>query len=167
MIIHGVVKITINPMNALILERRSVTKRPTKINMNAIEPIKIDDCTLLNLGNTLEKSKPVPYSEVTPVDIPPRKAITISGSAYQAGEISTSPTMYEAGSLTRVVVATPNKNGTSVINCALKTQPIKEPLEVLAGIYLAQSPKKAPNEIGLPITIKADKINVGQKLPSA
>ena len=60
MIIHGVVKITINPMNALILASKSVTKRPTKININAIEPINIDDCTLLNLGNTLEKSKPVP-----------------------------------------------------------------------------------------------------------
>ena len=75
--------------------------------------------------------------------------------------------MYAAGSFTNVVVATPNRNGTSVINCALNTQPINDFLEVFAGMYLAQSPKKAPNEIGFPITINADKMNVGQKLPNA
>ena len=83
----------INPINALILANRSVTKRPTKINMNAKDPINMDDCTRLNFGNTLEKSRPVPYKDVTPVDIPPKNAMTINGKAYQAGEISTNPTM--------------------------------------------------------------------------
>jgi len=42
-------------------------------------------------GKMLEKSKPVPYSAVVPVDIPPMIASSTSGPKYQASEIASSP----------------------------------------------------------------------------
>jgi len=48
--------------------------------------------TLDRRGNTEEKSRPVPYSDVIPVDSPPRNATTISSTAYHSGEALISAT---------------------------------------------------------------------------
>ena len=53
----------------------------------ASTPMQSEACTRLSRGKTEEKSSPVPYSDVTPVDIPPRKATIMSSSAYHSGEI--------------------------------------------------------------------------------
>ena len=47
--------------------------------------------TRLKRGNTLEKSSPVPYSAVVPVDMPPISAIRHTGRKYQPGETASRP----------------------------------------------------------------------------
>ena len=86
MTIQGVVQMTMAPMKAFTLASRSNTSRPTRMKAKASVPMNSDAWTRLRRGNTEEKSRPVPYSEVTPVDMPPRKATTISRIAYQSGE---------------------------------------------------------------------------------
>ncbi len=91
--IHGVVQMTMAPMNALTLPIRSNARRPTRMKTNASRPMNSEACTRLSRGKTEEKSRPVPYSEVTPVDRPPRNATTMSSTAYQMGEILIRATM--------------------------------------------------------------------------
>ena len=92
MTIHGVVQTTMRPMNALTDASRSVSSRPTRMNTNAIEPMNSDAWTRLKRGNTDEKSRPVPYRLVMPVDMPPRNATTMSGNVNHSGETWTSAT---------------------------------------------------------------------------
>jgi hypothetical protein len=90
MIIQGTVQITIAPMKALTLAIRSNRRRPRRMKAKASVPMNNDAWTRLSRGNTDEKSNPVPYNDVTPVDRPPRKATAISSTAYHNGEICTS-----------------------------------------------------------------------------
>ncbi len=60
MIIHGVVQMTIAPMNALTLAIRSKASRPTRMKTKARAPMNSDAWTRDKRGNTEEKSRPVP-----------------------------------------------------------------------------------------------------------
>ena len=60
MIIHGVVQMTIAPMNALTLAIRSNASRPTRMKTNERLPMNRDAWTLESRGKTEEKSSPVP-----------------------------------------------------------------------------------------------------------
>lgn len=91
--IHGAVHVTISTANVEMLATMSNANRPMKMNKIASAPMNTVACTRLNRGNTLEKSRPVPYNAVVPVDIPPISAIRHTGRKYQPGETSSSPPM--------------------------------------------------------------------------
>ncbi len=60
MIIHGVVQMTMAPMKAFTLSTMSKARRPTRMKMKANAPMNSEALTRLKLGNTEEKSRPVP-----------------------------------------------------------------------------------------------------------
>ena len=66
-------------------------KRPTKMKAIARRPMNTVACTRLKRGNTLEKSRPVPYSAVVPVDMPPMRAMRHTGTKYQPGDTASRP----------------------------------------------------------------------------
>ena len=70
---------------------RLSAKRPRKMNAMDRAPMKKVAWTRLKRGKTLEKSSPVPYRDVVPVDRPPISAIRQSGRKYQPGEIASRP----------------------------------------------------------------------------
>ena len=91
MIIHGAVQVMMRTAKVEMLCTTSNANLPTKINTMAMTPMKIVAWTRENLGKTLEKSSPVPYSAVVPVDMPPISAIRQTGRKYQPGETASRP----------------------------------------------------------------------------
>jgi hypothetical protein len=61
-----------------------------------------------------------------------------------------------------VAVTRPKPNGTRVAIWARKAAAMTFRLGVSAGMYRDQSPRNAPNEIGLDMTISADPMKDGQ-----
>ena len=70
---------------------RLKTKRPMKINVQARLPINSVALGRLSLGKTLEKSRPVPYSDVVPVDMPLIMASSKRGKKNLGGAIAINP----------------------------------------------------------------------------
>jgi len=91
--IHGLVHSTISVANALMLDTMSSTKLPMKMNATLSVPISSVAWTRDSLRKIELKSRPVPYSDVVPVDNPPINATTIRGIAYHSGEIAVRPVM--------------------------------------------------------------------------
>ena len=89
--IHGAVQVMISVAKVEMLCARLSAKRPMKMNAMDRAPMKKVAWTRLKRGNTLEKSSPVPYSDVVPVDMPPIRAIRHTGRKYQPGETASSP----------------------------------------------------------------------------
>lgn len=80
MIIHGVVQTIIKVTKVVTLVTKLYPNRPIKIRTIEMIPMKMVACTRLSFGNTLEKSSPVPYNDVEPVDMPPIMASSKIGS---------------------------------------------------------------------------------------
>ena len=91
MTIQGVVATTIRETKAVIESITFHQNRPMKMSTAEIEPIIRVATARDNLGNTLEKSRPVPYSDVVPVDMPLNKARAKRGMKKRAGVIASSP----------------------------------------------------------------------------
>src|SRR3954451_23177050 len=83
--IQGAVQVTISTANVEMLCTTLKANLPTKMNAMAMTPMNTVAWTRLKRGNTLEKSKPVPYSAVVPVDMPPISAMRHTGAKYQPG----------------------------------------------------------------------------------
>lgn len=112
---------------------RSSAKRPTKMNATDSAPTMRVACTRVSRGKTDEKSRPVPYSAVVPVAMPPISASEHTGRKYQPGEIANSPpTKSSAAGSTysgtfvamMLAVASPKTNGSSVAICDRNAAPI-------------------------------------------
>ena len=78
--IQGVVVTTIRDTKVVIEEISVKAKRPMNISAIDTRPMSIVARGRLKRGNTLEKSKPVPYSDVVPVDMPLKSASRNSGA---------------------------------------------------------------------------------------
>jgi hypothetical protein len=102
---------------------RSKPKRPMKMNAIDRTPTRIVAWTRDSRGNTDEKSSPVPYSDVVPVDMPPIRASRHTGRKNQLGEMANRPptksgaagsTYFGALVAMMLAVASPNTNGSRV-----------------------------------------------------
>ncbi len=122
---------------------RSRANRPMKMNPMANAPTSTVACTRDSRGNTEEKSRPVPYSAVVPVDMPPIRAIRQTGRKYQPGETASSPPTKSgaagstySGALPAMMLAVvrPKRNGSRVAICDRNAAPITLRRGVLAGM---------------------------------
>ena len=90
--IQGLVQVMISTAKVDTLCTRLKVKRPTKMKPMASTPIsRVAAARLSRRGNTLDMSRPVPYSAVVPVDMPPITAIRHTGRKNQPGEIASRP----------------------------------------------------------------------------
>ncbi|MNV82482.1 hypothetical protein D3C71_1762220 [compost metagenome] len=90
--IHGVVQVMISTAKVDTLCTRLAAKRPMKMKAIDITPISSVALTRDSTrGNTLDMSRPVPYSEVVPVDMPPMTAIRHTGRKNQLGDTASRP----------------------------------------------------------------------------
>src|ERR1700694_81439 len=89
--IQGVVVTTIRDTKVVMASIKLKTKRPMKINAQARQPVIRVALGRLSLGKTLEKSRPVPYSDVVPVDIPLIMASSNRGKKNLGGAIAINP----------------------------------------------------------------------------
>ncbi len=112
---------------------RSRANRPTKMKPIDTTPTSTVAWTRDSRGNTEEKSRPVPYSEVVPVDMPPIRASRHTGRKNQPGEIASSPPTKSGAAGSDVVgglaammlaVPRPKTNGSSVASWERNAAPI-------------------------------------------